>query len=143
MKKIIFLLILLTLSMHYADASTNGILSQGTSSSAAGNNPTVTVVTQSATPAINQTGANGVTFSITGLAQAITSMSSGLTGTPVNGSIMEIQFTDNGTAQGITWGSSFASSTVTLPTTTVISTLLHVFLQYDSASSKWICIGVA
>jgi hypothetical protein len=105
--------------------------------------PIVTVVTQSATPVINQTGANGVTFSITGLAQAITSMSSGLTGTPVNCSIMEIQFTDNGTARAISWGASFGSSTVTLPTTTVISTLLHVFLQYDSASGLWIAIGVA
>lgn len=105
--------------------------------------PTVTVVTQSATPVIPQTNANGVVFSITALAQAITSMTSGLSGSPANGAIMEIQFTDNGTARAITWGTSFTSSTVSLPTTTVISTLLHVFLQYDSASSKWICVGVA
>jgi hypothetical protein len=103
--------------------------------------PRVSSVTQSATPAINSDMMD--IASITGLAQAITSMSTSLTGSPQNGQMLEVQITDNGTSQGITWGASFTSSTVTLPTATVISTLLHVFLQYDSGSSKWICVGVA
>jgi len=103
--------------------------------------PTVVTVSQSATPAINVTNNNGTIYSITGLAQAITSMTP--SGTPTNGAVMEIQITDNGTARAITWGSSYASTTQQLPATTVISTLLHVWLQYDSASSTWQCIGVA
>ncbi len=99
------------------------------------------VVTQSATPSINTDTMD--IASITGLAQAITSMTSGLTGTPNNGDMLMIQITDNGTARGITWGASFASTTVyTLPSTTVASTLLRVLLQYNSATGHWECIGV-
>lgn len=100
----------------------------------------VVVTTQSATPAINSD--NTDMASITGLAQAITSMTTNLTGTPVQGDFLEIQITDNGTARAITWGASFVSSTITLPTTTVISTLLHVLFEWD-ATLKWVCVGVA
>jgi hypothetical protein len=103
--------------------------------------PTFVVIPQSATPAINTNIGN--IFSITGIAQAITSMTSGLTGTPSLGETMMIQFTDNGTARGITWGASFESTTVSLPTTTVISTLLRVTLQWNAVTSKWSCIQVA
>ncbi len=96
-------------------------------------------VTQSATPAINTD--NMDIASITWLAQAITSMTSSLTGTPVNGDMMMIQITDNGTARAITWGASFASANATLPTTTVISTLLRVLVQWNSTTSKWECIA--
>ncbi len=75
------------------------------------------------------------------MAQAITSMTSSLTGTPVNGDMMMIQITDNGTARAITWGASFASANATLPTTTVISTLLRVLVQWNSTTSKWECIA--
>ena len=68
-------------------------------------------------------------------------MSSGLSGTPNNGDLLEIRILDNGTARAITWGSSFASTTTTLPTTTVISTTLRVLVEYNSSSSKWECIG--
>ena len=61
----------------------------------------VVVTTQAATPAINTD--NGDIFQITGLAQAITSMTTNLTGTPVAGDMMMIQITDNGTARAITW----------------------------------------
>lgn len=98
-------------------------------------------VTQSATPAINTDNAD--IFSITALAQAITSMTSGLTGTPNAGDMRMIQITDNGTARAITWGTSFASTTIALPTTTVISTLLRVLVEWDTVASKWQCIGVA
>lgn len=101
----------------------------------------VVTVTQSATPTINTD--NTDVASITGLAQAITSMTTNLSGTPVAGDLLEIQITDDGTARAITWGSSFASSTVTLPTTTVISTLLRVGFSWNTATSKWVCIAVA
>lgn len=53
----------------------------------------VTVTTQSATPTINTD--NGDIFQITGLAQAITSFTTNLSGTPVAGDMMMIQITDS------------------------------------------------
>lgn len=100
----------------------------------------VVTTTQSATPTINTD--NTDMASITGLAQAITSMTTNLSGTPVQGDFLEIQITDNGTARAITWGASFSASTVALPTTTVISTLLHVLFEWD-ATLKWVCVAVA
>ena len=101
----------------------------------------VVITTQSATPTINTD--NTDVASITGLAQAVTSFTTNLSGTPVAGDFLEIQITDNGTARAITWGTSFVASTVALPTTTVISTLLHVLFEWDSTSSKWICVATA
>lgn len=95
--------------------------------------------TQSATPTINTD--NTDIASITGLAQAITSFTTNLSGTPVAGDLLMVQITDNGTARAITWGTSFASTTVSLPTTTVISTLLRVGLQWDTVAAKWQCIA--
>lgn len=77
----------------------------------------------------------------TGLATAITSMTTNLTGTPTEGQTLWIAFTDNGTARAITWGSSFEASTVALPTTTVISTRLDVGFVWNTVTSKWRCIA--
>jgi hypothetical protein len=101
----------------------------------------VNTITSSATPAINTDTTD--LFTITALATTITSMTSGLTGTPNNGDLLEVRILDAGSAEGITWGTSFASTTVTLPTTTVSSTTLRILLEWNSASSKWECIGVA
>lgn len=101
----------------------------------------VVTTTQSATPTINTD--NTDVAAITGLAQAITSFTTNLSGTPVAGDLLLIQITDNGTARAITWGTSFAATTVTLPTTTVISTMLRVGFQWNTATSKWDCIAVA
>lgn len=101
----------------------------------------VVTVTQSATPAINTD--NTEIANITGLAQAITSFTSSLSGTPNPYDSLIICITDNGTARAITWGASFEASTVALPTTTVISTLLMVGFFWNSATSKWRCVAVA
>ena len=106
----------------------------------------VVATTQSATPTINTD--NGDIFEIVGLAQAITSFTTNLSGTPVEGEMMMIIIKDNGTARALAWGASFVSSTVTLPTTTVISTPIAVILQYRTsavwtATSAWYCVGVA
>lgn len=97
------------------------------------------VVTQSATPATNIDLADIV--QITGQAQAITSMSSGLIGTPYDGQMIMWQITDNGTLRAITWGPLFASTSMaTLPsTTTFISTMLRVITQYNSVTAKHEC----
>lgn len=103
--------------------------------------PRFITTTQSATPTINTD--NGDMFDITGLAQAITSMTTNLTGTPTPGEPHTWEFTDNGTARAITWGSSFASTTVILPTTTVASTRLRVRTEWSTVTSKHECVGIA
>lgn len=99
-------------------------------------------VTQSATPTIN-TDVTDVAH-ITGLAQAITSFTTNLSGTPVQGDTLRIDITDDGTARAITWGASFeASGTVALPTTTVLSVRLDVGFIWNTVTSKWRCVAVA
>lgn len=92
-----------------------------------------------ATPTTNTDNVDIMNF--TGLATAITSMTTNLSGTPVDGDKLEFRFTDNATARAITWGTSFASTTVALPATTVISTMLRVGLEWNSNTSKWECIA--
>ena len=99
-------------------------------------------VTQSATPAIN-TDTTDVA-SITGLAQAITSMSTNLTGTPQPGDTLIIEITDNGTARALAFGASFvASGTIAVPTTTVPSTLLTTGWRRVAANTAWVIAGIS
>jgi hypothetical protein len=98
-------------------------------------------ITSSGTPSINVDNVNY--FVITAQAAAITSFTTNLTGTPTEGQTLWIAITDNGTARAITWGSSFEASTAALPTTTVISTRLDVNFVWNSATSKWRCLGSA
>jgi hypothetical protein len=81
-------------------------------------------------------------FSITGQTEAITSFTTNLTGTPVDGKTLWISIT--GTAsRAITWGASFEASTVPLPTTTQGTTRLDVGFVYNGATSKWRCVAWA
>lgn len=103
--------------------------------------PRIGTTTSSATPAINVDTVDQ--FNITALATAITSMTSGLTGTPTDGQKLMIRIKDNGSAQTITWGASFLSSGVaTLPGSTVASKTHLVGFIYDSVAAKWICVAV-
>lgn len=101
----------------------------------------VTVNAPGATPTTNADNNDIANF--TGLATAITSMTTNLSGTPVDGDLLEFRFTDNGTARGITWGASFEATTVALPTTTVISTMLRVLFEWNATASKWDCLATA
>ncbi len=101
----------------------------------------VVTVTQSATPAIDTD--NTDVASITGLAQPITSMSTNLTGTPVDGDTLIVRITDNGITQAIAWGSSFEPSTIAPPSTTVASAMIMAGFMWNIATSKWRCIAVA
>jgi len=93
----------------------------------------------SATPTININNVDA--HSITALAEAVTSMTTNLSGTPTNFQKLTIRFKDNATARAIAWGASFENKGVTLPTTTVISKVLTVELIYDSVTSKWGCVA--
>ena len=83
-------------------------------------------------------------YKLTAQTADITSFTTNLTGTPADGDILEIQITGTAT-RAITWGSSFVSSTVTLPTTTVGTATLTVVFQYYTTSSygnnKWVCVN--
>lgn len=92
----------------------------------------------SATPTINTDNVN--LHTITALAVNITSMTTNLSGTPSTGDKLEIWIT--GTAsRTITWGASFASSSISLPTTTSGTATLRCFFEWSG--SVWVIIGVA
>lgn len=101
----------------------------------------VSTEASSATPTINVDSVD--MHRLTALATNITSMTTNLTGTPIDGQALWISFLDNGTARTITWGASYEASTIALPTTTVISTRLDVGFIYNTATSKWRCVAVA
>ena len=98
--------------------------------------------TSSATPTINTDNID--IYKLTAQAADITSFTTNLSGTPYDGDIIEIVITGTA-ARAITWGSSFVSTTVTLPTTTSSTTTLTVILQYYKSSSygnnKWHCVN--
>lgn len=99
----------------------------------------VGTTTSSATPSINTDLYD--MYTITALAVNITSVT--VSGTPTNGQTLWIAITDNGTARSIAWGSSFESSTVGLPITTVISARLDIGFVWNTVTSKWRCVAVA
>jgi hypothetical protein len=102
----------------------------------------VVTVAQSATPTMNTDTMD--VASITGLAQAITSMTTNLSGTPVDGDTLIVRITDNGTARAITWGAKFEPGAVNaLPTTTTISTMMMVGFAWNIVTSAWRCVGIA
>ncbi len=99
----------------------------------------ITSITSSATPTINTDNCDAVT--ITAQAAAITSMTSGLSGTPNNFDKLIIRIKDLGGPWAITWGTSFASSQSTLPTTTAAGKVTTVGLMWNSVKAKWICLA--
>jgi hypothetical protein len=100
-----------------------------------------TVVASSATPAINSSV--GYLFELESLAINVTSMTTNLTGTPIDGQRMLIRIRDNGTPRTIVWGASFVSSGIaTLLATTVANQIHMVGLMYDSVRSAWVCVAV-
>jgi len=81
-------------------------------------------------------------YLLTAQAVDITSFTTNLSGTPTEGQLLWISITGTG-ARAITWGSSFESSTVSLPTTTVSTNRLDVGFVWNTVTSKWRCIASA
>lgn len=100
--------------------------------------PRVGSTTSSATPTINTDSYD--IFRITALAVDITSMTSGLSGTPVHGEGFDLEITGTA-ARAITWGASYANGPAALPDTTVTTQTMYVHVRWDSGSSKWICMA--
>jgi len=94
----------------------------------------------SATPTLNTD--NYDMMVITAQSVAITSFTTNLTGTPVNGQTLWIAITGT-TAIAITWGALFEASIVALPTSTVSTNRLDVGFVWNVATSKWRCVASA
>lgn len=96
--------------------------------------PQVATVTSIATTSIN--AANTSLYAIT--AQAVALTIANPTGTPSDGQKLTIRIKDNGTAQTISFGSSFRfGSNSAAPTTTTISKVMYMEFRYDAISSTW------
>jgi hypothetical protein len=96
--------------------------------------------TSSATPTINTDNVD--MYLLTAQAVDITSFTTNLSGTPTEGQKLWIVIVGT-SARAITWGASFESSTVTLPTTTVSTNRLDVGFVWNSVTSKWRCVATA
>jgi hypothetical protein len=101
----------------------------------------VTTITSHATPTINTDNCDAVT--ITAQAEAITSMTTNLSGTPANFDMLMIRIKDDGTARAITWGASFAARGADLPTTTVATKVTHALFIWNAVTSTWDCLSTA
>lgn len=100
-------------------------------------NPRAGTAASSATPTINTD--NYDIYGLTAQAVDITSFTTNLSGTPVDGQKLWIYVV--GTAsRAITWGASFENGISTLPTTTTNTERLDVEFIWNAASSKWRCI---
>ncbi len=111
-------------------------------------NPRITLITgNTATPAINTDKCDEV--HITGQTTGINTFTSSLTGTPVEGQVLVIAVSSSSQATTLAWGTSFESSSITLPTSLSAAALsganyrLDITLIYNSETSKWRCVGVA
>ena len=104
----------------------------------AGVSKRIVTTTSTATPSINADITD--VYGLTAQAADITAVT--ITGTPVDGQLLWIYIIGTA-ARTITWGSSFESSTVTLPTITVSTNRLDVGFVYNSVTSKWRCVAVA
>lgn len=103
-----------------------------------GNGPSQTIRSAAtsypgATPTMNTDLYDQYVFTL--INTAITSMSTNLSGTPVNGQRLSIRFTDNGANRAITWGASFTGTL--LATTSAGNTHIQE-LVYDSTAAKWV-----
>lgn len=103
------------------------------------NIPRVNGTTSSATPTPDADTTD--LYNLTALAEAATFGAP--TGTPVNGQKLIIRIKDNGTARALAWNASYVAGGTTLPTTTVLSKILHVGFMYntDNSLNKWMCLA--
>lgn len=104
-------------------------------------NTRVTSVTDSATP--TPSADNDDLYELTALAQA--AVFAAPTGTPVNGQKLMIRIKDNGTARALSWNAVYVAGGVALPTTTILSKIMHLGFVYNTANglNKWMLIAIA
>lgn len=98
----------------------------------------VAYITSSATPMYSIDSADSI--SITALAEAITNMSTYLSGVPYDFMPLTFRIKDNGTSRAIAWGSLFENKGATMPTATTLGKVHTVKFLYNSVTSKFGCI---
>lgn len=103
-----------------------------------GPDPIQNSIVSSATPVINTDATDF--FTITTLGTAITGVT--ITG-KAPGRKLIIRIKDDGTARGITWGSSFASRGATLPTTTVLGKYMYCGFIYNEVDGVWDLVALS
>jgi len=94
--------------------------------------------TSHATPTINTD--NVSFYSLTAQAEDITSFTTNLSGTPVEGDTLWIAITGTA-ARAITWGASFEDGAATLPITTETTLRLDIGFVRNTVTSKWRCMA--
>ena len=102
--------------------------------------PRVLGTTSHATPTINTDNCD--IYQLTAQTEAITSFTTNLSGTPVEGDVLIIEVTGTA-ARAITWGTTFEASTVDLPTTTTDTDKLTIGFLYNDVTDKWRMMGVS
>jgi hypothetical protein len=98
----------------------------------------VGTVASSATPTINTDDVD--MYILTAQAGDITSFTTNLSGSPINGQRLWIAITGTA-ARAITWGASFEAGAVALPTTTIGTQRLDVGFVRNAATNKWRCMA--
>lgn len=98
-------------------------------------------IASSATPTIDTDAYNF--FSITALATDITSMTTNLSGAPIDGQKLIIRIKDDGTSRAIAWGAKFIAKGATLPTATPLGKELLVGLIYNSVTAVFGCVATS
>lgn len=105
------------------------------------NTPRPVTITPSATPAIDT---DNLDVAVLAVSAAVTSFTSGLTGSPQPWEKFILAITDNGTAHALSWGTGFESgNSFTLATTTNGTSALVLYgFTFNPATSKWRLIAV-
>jgi hypothetical protein len=98
-----------------------------------------TLNTPGATPTFNTDNIDRLV--LTSVGANITSMTTNMTGTPVEGDGLTIDITDAGTSRTIAWGTKFEDSTIALPGATTAGKKMTVYLDWNPIASKWRCVG--
>jgi hypothetical protein len=93
-----------------------------------------TTITSSATPTPARASTRTV-LKITAQSEAFELQNP--TGTPVEGDLLKVEVTDDGTGRAITYDTDYADGTAERATTTTASTRLMMIFQYDG--SNWTC----
>jgi hypothetical protein len=101
--------------------------------------PRVGSTTSSATPTINTD--NYDIYQLTAQTVDVTSFTTNISGTPVEGQVLIIEITGTG-ARALTWGTKFEASTISLPATTVSTAKLSVGFLWNNVTTKWRCMAV-
>lgn len=101
--------------------------------------PSETSITSASTitPTINTTNFYNVS------ALAVGATVAAPTGTPVDGQLLTLRITDNGSPQSLSWNSIYnAVQYVNLPSATTAGQPVYIAMRYNSALTSWDVLGV-